>query len=174
MLAAISSTTLVFWPHNSIGWFLPRNDDSAIVRGILISGFSLVVPVSLLAGMFLAALMQLTVVAVCENQDTLSNMYIENPSLPIVRLAGLGVAIAFGLGSTKVAWAYVMSYAVAAGSGFFYLCGHTDLLSFGSVFQTCYGGLLPFSLPLLMMSAVTIAFKYIDIYSSVSSVRPVT
>lgn len=194
MLMAITSTVLLFGLHTGIGRFLPRYDDRAQQRGILLTGFSIVVPLSVVVGVAvvvlaptiatgifddastapilaifgliipLAATMKLTIGAVRGMQHAVPKVYIQNLSLPIVRFAGIAVAIAFGLGSAGVAWAYVASYTVAAVAGLYYLWRHTPLFEFGSAYVTHYRPLLRFSAPLLIMSTMALIFKDIDIF----------
>lgn len=194
MLMAITSLLLLLGLHSGIGRFLPRYDDRAHRRGILITGFSIVVPLSIVVGgalvvlaptiateifddpsigpilrifgliIPLAATMKLTVGAVRGMQHAVPKVYIQNLSLPIVRFLGIGVAIAFGLGSIGIAWAYVASYTVAVTAGVYYLWRHTPLFEFGTEYVTSYRRLLTFSFPLLIMSTMAVVFRDIDIF----------
>ncbi|CCQ34764.1 Capsular polysaccharide biosynthesis protein [Halorhabdus tiamatea SARL4B] len=194
MLMAMTSTIVLLGLPSGIGRFLPRYDDRAHRRGILLTGFSIVLPFSIVVGGILvlfaptiattvfdnpstgpilrvfgliiplAATMKFTIGVVRGMQHTVPKVYIQNLSLPIARFAGIGVAIAFGFGTVGVAWAYAVSYAVAVTTGIYYLWRHTSLFEFGTEYTTDYRNLLAFSFPLLIMSAMSLIFKDIDIF----------
>lgn len=192
-LMAVTSTVVVLGMNTGIGRYLPRFDGAAKRRGVLVSGFLMGLPASVVAGagvvllapvlageafhdpsvtpilrvfgatIPLAAFVKLSVGAVRGNQDTVPMVYIRNLSLPVVRFGGIVVAVLLGFGAVGVSLAYMASFVAASALGLWYLVRHTSLLSLGAEFDPMYRELLSFSAPLVVSATMTVVFTDIDL-----------
>ncbi|MHB9286537.1 flippase [Halobacteriales archaeon Cl-PHB] len=190
---AILSTIVVLGMNTGIGRFLPRYEESAERRGVLVSGFVISIPASLLTGGLvitlapylardifqdpsvtpilwifgaiipLSTFVKLTMGVIQGNQDSFPKVYIRHLALPTVRFGGIAVAILLGLGAVGISLAYLASFVVATMLGLRYIVRHTTLLSLGEPSRAKYGDLLFFSAPLVISTTMTVVFTDIDL-----------
>jgi O-antigen/teichoic acid export membrane protein len=193
--ATLLSTTAVvvlLGTHNGVGRFLPRYDDVADRRGVLVAAFGVVVPLSVGVGgvvvlgadllarrafgdpgvapvlrvfgvaLPLAVVVRLTVATVRGRQEALPRVYVENVAQPLSRFALVAVAVGLGLGAVCVAVAYLVSYALVALLAVRYL-RRTAL--FADVTPTpMRRALFSFSAPLLVVAATNMVFVNVDTF----------
>ena len=188
-----SSIIVLVGLDSGIGRFLPRYEDAASRRGVLVSGFQIAVPLSLLAaaGIFLAAgpiavrifsdasvapvirvfavalpfaaLVRLTVGSVQGMQRSLPKVVVQNVALPTTRFLLIAGVLALGLGAVAAAWAYGLAYVVAATIGGYYLARHTPLLADVDPVPM-RRELLVFSAPLVVTAAMLQVLSHIDTF----------
>lgn len=189
----VVSTLTVLGLRSGIGRYLPRSDDPARRRGILLTAFGVAVPLSVATGVLVAvfsptiatvlftdpsigpmlrifalaipvaAVMKLCVGTVQGLQLSAPKVYVESLSLPIVRFGGIVVVLLLGFGTLGIAWAYAVSYLVAALVGTYYLVRHTPILS-DHDYDLVPRELLAFSAPLVVSAAMTLVFSDIDTF----------
>lgn len=178
--------------NTGVGRFLPRYDNVADRRGVLVSGLSVGLGVGVAVGiaLFVAApwlaravfdqpnlttvfrifavvvplsnLMRISIGAVQGMQHSLPRVYIENVTQPLTRVLGFAVVVFFGLGASGAAWAYLASYAVAGLLGTVYLIGRTPLFNRGSGVNLKTRELFAFSLPLVFSGIISSVYQDID------------
>ncbi|REA00138.1 flippase [Haloferax sp. Atlit-6N] len=192
-LMVASSTLILLGTHNGISRYLPRYDDPQQRRGVLLSAYSLVIPLSIAVGgcvfffaeeiatsafgdrtiapvlavfgliIPLATLVKLTIGSIRGMQESLPRVYIKNISLPVVRFGLIAVAVAAGLGSYGIAWAYAGAYAVAVVLSLYYLVKHTVLFKRIKA-ASMHRELLLFSLPLMITAAMDLILSNFDTF----------
>jgi O-antigen/teichoic acid export membrane protein len=175
-----------------VGRFLPRYDDVADRRGVLVAGLSVGLAAGIATGvaLFVAApwlarsvfdqpelttvfrifavivplsnLMRISIGAVQGMQDSLPRVYIENVTQPLTRLLGFAAVVFFGLGAVGAAWAYLASYATAGLLGTVYLVRRTPLFGRGSGVNLKTRELFAFSLPLVFSAIISSVYQDID------------
>ncbi len=190
----VVSTLVLLGLHTGIGRYLPRFDDAAQRRGVLVSAFRIAVPLAVAAGgavyafapviategfgdpsvspvlrvfglvIPLAAVMKLAIGTSRGLQQALPKVYIRNLALPIVRFGAVIVVLWLGFGAIGVAWAYAAAYAGAAGVGLYVLWRDTALFSRGETATPMHRELLVFSAPLVISSAMTFVFSDVDTF----------
>jgi len=193
MMSVISVFTLLGL-NNGVARYLPRYDTPERRRGIILSAFQTVVPLSIAVGtvIFISAewiatvlfndpgitpilrvfaliipltsVVRLTISSVQGMKHTVPKVYIKNLSLPICRFAGVGVAIYLGFYGLGVAGAYAFSYAVATILSVWYLYRSTPLFDHDVVPIGAHRELLTFSLPLLVSAASWLIFSDLDTF----------
>jgi O-antigen/teichoic acid export membrane protein len=189
----ILSTVLLLGLDTGIGRYLPRDDDPGYRRGVLVSALQIALPLSIAAGLSLfltaptlatvvfddpstapilrifglavpfAALMKLAVGGVQGTKRALPKVIVRNVGQPLTRFLGIAVAIAAGLGVTGVAWAYALSYIVAAAIGVYFLRRLTPLFSRVEALPI-RRELLSFSAPLALTMAMSILLSDLDTF----------
>lgn len=192
--ATVVSTLTLVGVNLGIGRYLPRYDDPAKRRGVLVSGYQLVVPLAVVSGVAialgapvianrafhdpalvpilrvfglaipLAAMMKLSIGVVQGLQKSLQKVYIRNITEPVVRFGAVAVALALGMGALGVAWAYVASYAVAVAVGGYVLVKQSSLFDRTVPAASMHRELLAFSFPLVISTAMTLVFSDIDTF----------
>lgn len=188
----ITSTLVVLGLANGVGRYLPRYDDPGARRGLLVSAYQLVVPTALAAGAVvavfapeiarigfsdpsvtpiirifglaipLAAFINLTIGSARGLKSTAPKVVIRNLILPLSRLAAVVVVLYLGQEAIGVAWAYLLSYAIAGSLAIYYVVRHTPLLSLDTPAIGKYRELLSFSLPLLVSAMMVHVFGQLD------------
>lgn len=192
ILAANVSTIFVLGLHTGVARFLPRYDDPAKRKGVLVSAFRIVVPVILVVGVLcyllatpiaryafrdvsvapvvrvfalatpFAALMKLAVGAIQGSKHSLPKVYVRNIVQPISRFVLIVGVFAIGLGTLGVSWAYFGSYVLASAVAMYFVYRNTDLFSPGE-YAPMYRELLRFSAPLAVMAVASLIVSGIGI-----------
>ncbi|WP_458206779.1 flippase [Haladaptatus sp. NG-SE-30] len=192
MMTMLSVLTLV-GTDTGIGRYLPRFEEQERRRGVLISAFQIVVPIALAVGIGIAlladpiatvvfsdssltpiirifglgvpfmAFVKLTIGGIRGMEDSLPKVYLQNIAVPVSRFAFIAGALVLGLGTTGVAWAYAISYGIAALLGLYYLARHTPLLERVEPVRM-HGELLAFSAPIMITATMNMILGNIDIF----------
>ncbi|WP_439028733.1 flippase [Haloarchaeobius sp. DT45] len=180
MLTVVGSGILLGL-NTGISRFLPRYDDPERRRGVLVSAFELVLPVSVLTGVVLfigaetiaargfsdpsltpilqifavgvpfLAVEKLSMGGIRGSQLTLPKVVVHDFALPATRVSLALAALWFDYGVVGIATAYMLSHVVAAALGTYYLWKHTVLFSSIRAKRERWT-LLSFSLPLVVTS----------------------
>lgn len=176
----------------TLGRYVPRFDDETDRRGVLVSGFQLVLPVAIIVAVSvylaagplatrifddasaapiirvfafaipLATVLKLTVAALQGYRTATPKVVLQNVLLPVSRFAFVAVVILAGFRATGIAWAYAGAYAATAALSVWYLYRHTSLFDRTEGATAMHGELLRFSLPLLVSSGMFIIFNDTD------------
>jgi O-antigen/teichoic acid export membrane protein len=192
ILAANVSTVFVLGLHTGVARYLPRYDDPAKRKGVLVSAFRIVVPVILLVGALLyllaepiashvvrdtsvaplirvfalatpfAALMKLAIGAIQGSKRSLPKVYVRNIVQPVSRFVLIIAVLAVGLGTLGVSWAYFGSYLLASAVAMYFVYRDTDLFSSATAVPM-YRELLRFSAPLAVMAIASLIVSGIGI-----------
>lgn len=190
----VVSTLVLLGLHTGIGRYLPRFDDPAQRRGVLLSAFQIAVPLAVAAGgvvyifapviatdgfgdpsvtpvlrvfglvIPLAAVMKLAIGTSRGLQQVVPKVSIRNVVLPVVRFAAVVVVLLLGFGALGVAWAYAVAYAGAVAVGLYFLWRETSLFSWGNEATPRHRELLVFSAPLVISTAMTFIFSDVDTF----------
>jgi len=190
---AMISTVVLVGMNTGVGRYLPRYEDTEHRRGVLVSAFHIVIPLSILTGGAMAyfaptltkvlnappiavsvfrvfavtvpfaAVVKLAVGGVQGMKHSLPKVYIRNLSQPITRFVGIAVALAFGFEAVGVAWAYALSYAIGTALGLYYLFRRTPLVS-AIEYVPMYRDLLRFSAPLMVTASMTLVLANLDTF----------
>ena len=192
-LMTTASILVVIGVDNGVGRYLPRFDDPARRRGVLVSAYQVVLPVAVLVGLAVAALadpiathaftdpavapvlrvfglaipfaafVRLTVGSVRGMQQALPRVLIDNVAVPLTRFALIAVAVLASLGAVGVAWAYAGAYALATAAGVYYLARETPILA-GVEAVTMRRELLVFSAPLMVTAGMSVILSNLDTF----------
>lgn len=176
-----------------IGRYLPRFDEPEKRRGVLVSAFQIVVPLSIVAGVVVTALadpiathlfndpqltpiirvfgltvpltsfVRLTVGSIQGMQSSLPRVYIQNITLPLARFGLIAVALLLGFRAVGMAWAYAGAYVIATGLCLYYLVRHTPLLDDVRP-ASMHTELLTFSAPIMVTATMVMIFQNIDTF----------
>lgn len=176
-----------------VGRFLPRYDGAEERRGVLVSAFQLVVPLSLAVGLAvailagpiathafhnpsltpivrtfglavpLAAFVRLTVGSIRGMKQSVPRVYIQNVGLPLSRFALIAAVLFAGYRAAGVAWAYAGAYGVATLLSVYYLRRHTPLFS-GQPARSMHRSLLAFSAPIVVTTTMNTMLQNVDIF----------
>lgn len=187
------STLLMLGVGQGVGSFLPRYDAADKRRSVLVSSFTIVIPLSLAAclglvvfaeplavrvfndgsltpiiricalGIPAANLAQLAVSAIRGKQQTLPKVIIDDVVLLGSRALLIAVFIAVGAGTLAIASVYPLSFAISSVLGLYYLVRKTTLVS-GEPVSTMHGKLLSFSLPLWISAGMSIVYSGFDTF----------
>lgn len=190
---ATVSTLVLLGMHTGVGRFLPRYDDPARRRGVLVSAFQLVLPLSLLAGgglivfaepiaasvfsdesvapvlrvfglaMPFASVEKLAVGGIQGTKRSTPKVFVENVTAHITRLVLAVIILALGFDAAGVAWAYVLGHAAAAMLGVYYLYRYTSLFTRTEA-TPMHRELLAFSAPLIVSSIMVKILADIDTF----------
>jgi O-antigen/teichoic acid export membrane protein len=192
-LLTTASALVVVGTDTGIGRYLPRYDDPSRRRGVLVSAYQVVVPLSVVVGAAVALLagpiaeyvfhdpsltqiirifgltipfggfVRLTVGSVRGMKQALPRVYIQNITLPLVRFTLVAVVVLLGFGAVGVSWAYAAAYGTATALSVYYLVQHTSLLSETEA-TGMHRELLTFSVPLMITATMNVLFQNIDIF----------
>lgn len=192
-LLTTASTLVVVGTDTGVGRYLPRYDDPSRRRGVLVSAYQVVVPLSVVAGATVALLagpiaeyvfhdlslvpiirifgltipfggfVKLTVGSIRGMKQALPRVYIRNIGLPLTRFALVAAVVFLGFGAVGVSWAYAAAYGTAAVLSIYYLVRHTSLLSETEA-TGMHRELLTFSVPLMITATMNVLFQNIDIF----------
>lgn len=191
-LLLLTSTVGLLGLHVGVGRYLPRYDDVSDVWSVLYSAATIIIPASLLisAATYFGAepaaqyifsdpsvapvlqvfalaipfvvLMKFGIGAAQGFQTTWPKVTMEMVSMPIVRFGGIIVALSIGLGVVGVSFAYVLSYAVPAAIGIYYLARHAPVSLDDFTPESRHRELLVFSVPLMFSGLMGFVFSDID------------
>jgi O-antigen/teichoic acid export membrane protein len=192
LLTALSIIAII-GTDKGISRYLPRFDALDHRRGVLVSAYQVIVPVSIAVGLAVAvfadpiatyvlrapdaatvlrvfgltipfaAFVRLTVGTVRGMQHSLPRVYIQNVSLPLTRVILIVVVILLGFRTIGVAWAYAASYGIATVLCLAYLVRKTPL--FADVKPKLRRReLFAFSAPLVVTAAMNLVLESIDIF----------
>ena len=190
LLTAVS-TLVLLGMNTGIGRYLPRYDDPERRRGVLVSGFQLVLPLSvtsaaimiffadrIAADLFgdpaiapiiqvfalalpIASIEKLTVGGIQGVKRTAPKVYVENITAHLTRLL-LAVAILLaGYGAFGVAFAYLFGHVAAAALGLYYMWKYTPLFERIPTI-TMRKELLTFSAPLVVSAMMVKVLHDLD------------
>jgi len=187
----ILSYLVLIGMDTGISRFMPREDGRAFKRGVLVSGLQISVPLSLVCGGVLVALapriasdlfhdptttpilrvfavvvplsvfVKLSLGGIRGAKKSLPKVYLKNFLMPGARFGAIAVVLLAGWSAVGIAWAYVVSYALAAVLGLFYLHRYTPLFSRVS-YASKHREMLAFSAPLVISAAMALVFDKID------------
>jgi len=185
------STVLLLGLDTGVGRYLPRQEGEEYRRGVLVSAAQIALPLSIVAGGVLftaapvlatrvfrdpsitpvlrifgvavpfAALMKLAVGGVRGSKKALPKVLVRNVGQPVTRFLAIALALAAGLGVIGVAWAYVLSYVIAAAIGVYFLARLTPLFSHVRAIPM-HREMLAFSAPLALTMAMSILLSDLD------------
>jgi len=191
-LGLVSTITLLGL-HTGVGRYLPRVDSKAERRGILLSAFQIVVPVTTVAGVLVfvfaepiakhvftdtstsiyirifglaipfAAVMKLTIGVIRGLQRSAPKVVVQNITPPVTRFTAVAVAVLFSAGAIGIATAYAVAYVIAAVIGLYYVITRTELLENIKPIYM-YGELLSFSVPLVISAAMGFILTDLDTF----------
>lgn len=192
-LLTTTSALVVVGMDTGIGRYLPRYDDSSQRRGVLVSAYQVVIPLSIMMGAAVAVLagsiaeyvfhdpsltviirifgltipfgafVKLTIGSVRGMKQSLPRVYIKNITFPVTRFALVAIAVFFGFGASGVSVAYAVAYATATALSIYYLVRHTILFSETDA-TGMHRELLVFSAPLMITATTNTLFQNIDIF----------
>lgn len=192
--AAIVSTLVLLGLDTGIGRYLPRYDDLDRRRGVLLSGFELSLPLSIISAAMVVlgapilavdvfkdptlvpvlrvfglaipfgAVMKLSIGGIQGLQESFPKVIVQNVTFPTTRFVGIIVALVLSYGVLGFSVAYFFSYVLAAVVGLYFLVTRTPLLDRDVTPVPIRGELLRFSLPLVVTAAMTIILSDIDMY----------
>ncbi|MDL5362765.1 flippase [Halalkalicoccus sp. NIPERK01] len=190
---ATVSTVVLLGMHTGVGRYLPRYDDPERRRGVLVSAFQLVLPLSVLSGIGLivlaepiaarafgdpsvvpvlrvfglampfASVEKLSIGGIQGTKRTVPKVLVENVTAHVTRLVLAVIVLRLGYSAAGVAWAYVVGHAAAAGLGTYYL--HRDTPLFTRVAAApMHRELLAFSAPLIVSAIMVKILADIDTF----------
>ncbi|WP_435176476.1 flippase [Halorussus sp. AFM4] len=192
ILTAVSTLTMLGLGQG-IGGFLPRYEATNKRRGILMSAFSIVMPLSITVGVGIALLAeplathvfddkslvpiiqvcalgipaanlaQLAISVVRGKKQTLPKVIIDDIALLGSRALLVLVFITFGAGALAIASAYPLSFLISAAIGIHYLVRHTSLFPPVETL-TMRTELLSYSLPLWISAGMSIIYSGFDTF----------
>lgn len=190
---ATVSTLVLLGMHTGVGRYLPRYDDPPHRRGVLLSAFQLVLPLSLLSGGLLvvfaepiavrafgdasvgpvlrvfgvampfASVEKLAVGGIQGSKRSLPKVLVENVTAHFTRLVLAVILLWIGYSAAGVAWAYVLGHAAAAVLGLYYLYRDTPLFTRGES-VSMHRELLTFSAPLIISAMMVKVLSDIDTF----------
>lgn len=194
IMAANLSTIFVLGLDTGIARYLPRQDNTANRRGVLISAFQLVTPVvvALGAGLFVfaepiaqhvvqdrsvapmirifavatpfAAILKLSVGGIQGTKLSLPKVYVRNIIEPLARFTFIICALYIGYQAYGIGFAYLGGYIVGALAGLYFLVRSTSVLS-GGPWTTMHRELISFSSPLAVVVLANVVVSGIGIDS---------
>lgn len=187
------STVVLLGMHTGVGRFLPRYDDAEHRRGVIVSAFQLVLPLSILAGgvlivfaepiatrafgdsdvapvlqvfglaMPFASIEKLTIGGIQGSKRSTPKVLVENVTAHVTRLLLAVVILWLGYSAAGVAWAYVFGHIAAAALGVYYLYRYTPLFSRAKA-VSMHRELLAFSAPLIISAIMVKILADIDTF----------
>lgn len=159
VMTANLSTIVILGLQTGVPRYLPRYDKPAIKRGLLLTAFGIVVPLSLFTGIVVfyfsdliatrvfndaslapviqifaiaipfAAIMKLSISSIQGMKRSLPKVAIRNVAEPVLRFLAIIVVLYLGFRSMGVSYAYLFSYTIAAILGILYVVRNSPLLS---------------------------------------------
>lgn len=185
------STLTLLGLHSGIGRYLPRFDDPGDRKGVILSALQIIVPVSVLTGLGVAAfsttiatmlfkdpsvapiliifglalpfaaLMRVSIGVIQGIEQAVPKVLVDNIAPPVTRFTAVAGAIVLGASAINIAIAYALSYVVAAVVGFYFVFKRTSLLSAVPATRM-HRSLLAFSLPLIVSTAMAWILSDVD------------
>lgn len=192
VMATVSTISLLGL-HTGVGRYLPRYDDHKRRRGVLVSAFSMVLPVSVVAGaacFWFADLLAaqvfkdaslipiieafsliipvnatiLMTVGVMQGQEqSAPKVVIQNLGLPLSKFTVVGIGLAVGAATVSISWGYLIAYGAVSVLCLYYLFSQTPLFQRTEI-TPMYGELTSFSLPLLVSATMGLVLNSLDVF----------
>lgn len=192
ILTSVSTLTMLGFGQG-IGGYLPRFDSPNDRRGIILSAFTVVMPISLAAGVGIAVfaeplavhvlenealtpiiqvcalgipaanLAQLAVSTIRGNKQTLPKVIVDDVALLGVRVLTVFVFVLLGADALAIASAYPLSFLVSASIGVYFLVRDTPLFSQIEA-SNLRRELTKYSLPLWISAAMGIVYSAFDTF----------
>lgn len=190
---SFASTVFLFGMNSGLGRYLPRFDNSADRKGIVLSAVEIVLFASISAAVVLfvfadvvatevlgapettdalriaalgipfAALLKLSIGAIQGLERSLPKVLLRNIGQPVLRF-GLVVAVLYlGLGATGIIGAYTLTFVVVGLIGLYYMLTRTALGSSATA-EMRRRELLSFSTPLMLTATMLLVLSYFDIF----------
>lgn len=187
------STLSLLGLHTGVGRYLPRFDHEADRRGVIISAFQIVIPVSTAVSILVVifanqiatyvftdpstavylrifalaipftAIMKLSTGVIQGLQQTAPKVIVQNITPPVTRFSAVAIAVVVGAGSIGIASAYAIAYVVAAVVGLYFVFTRTEVLS--DIKPTrIHKKLLSFSMPLIISAAISFVLTDLDTF----------
>lgn len=190
---SFASTILLFGMNTGVGRYLPRFDDPADRKGILVSAFQVTFGMAVGASALLfvfadavathvlgtpeatkvlriaaigipfATLLKLSVGTIQGLKLSLPKVLIRNIGQPIVRFVLIAVALVLGLGSQGILGAYTLTFALAGIAGTYYVFSATDITADVQA-RMRRKELVAFSAPLMLTATMIMVLSYFDIF----------
>lgn len=191
-VASLTTTVVLLGMQQGVGRFLPRFEDAADRRGVLVTAFTSTLPLGILAGgaivlgapflagrLFnspeiapvlrifglivpLSVVFNMVISTVQGRQESGPKVLLENILRPVSRFLMVLAVIAIGITSVRVAWAYFVGWLVPVLLGVVYLYYRTDLFSFSTPAVLRHREMLRFSLPLLISAGFGFILSDLD------------
>lgn len=190
---SFASTVFLFGMNSGIGRYLPRFEDSADRKGVVLSALQVVLFASVSAAVVLfvfadlvaayvlgapettdvlriaaigipfAAMLKLSVGTIQGLERSLAKVLLRNIGQPILRFSLVVAVLYLGLGATGITGAYAITFGVVGLIGLYYMMTRTSLRS--SVAATMRRReLLSFSTPLMLTATMLMVLSYFDIF----------
>lgn len=177
--------------HAGVGRYLPRYDEPAQRKGVLVAAFQIALPLSILSATVIvfgagyistnifgnanltpvlqifglaipfAALLRLSTSGIQGLKRTLPRVVLQDIIRPIIRFTGVIVAVLTGWGTVGVSVAYAVAWVIPGSLGFVYIVKNTPLLSRVKSVPM-HREMLLFSLPVLVTAAMSMLLADID------------
>lgn len=190
---SFSSAILLLGLNNGVGRYLPRFDETADRKGVILSALEVSLPLATLVavavivfadpiatmvlrapettqvlrvaavGIPFAVLLKLSIGVVQGMEQTVPKVLIRNILQPVLRFGLIAGVLVVGLGSLGILWAYTVSFAVAGLAGLYYIGTRTPALERGSGTRI-RRELLTFSAPLMLMTTMMMILSNLDIF----------
>lgn len=190
---SFSSAILLLGLNNGIGRYLPRFDDTAERKGVILSALEVAVPLAVVTATILAifarpiatvvlqapeatgvlraaavgipfaVLLKLSIGVVQGMEQTVPKVLIRNVLQPVLRFGLIAGVLLSGLGSLAIVWSYTATFVVAGLAGLYYVLRRTPALE-------SVGGvrirreLVTFSAPLMLMTTMMMVLSNLDIF----------
>ncbi|WP_080506860.1 flippase [Halorubrum distributum] len=192
MLGLLSTLSLLGL-HTGVSRYLPRFEDDADRRGVLMSAATMALPVvgvtGLLVGVFagpiagylfsdptvtpiirvfglaipFAAVMKFSIGVIRGIEQAIPRVVVQNIVPPVTRFFAVAVAIVLGTGVIGIATAYAAAYVVAALVGLYYVVTRTSLLA-NKKPKWIHKEMLSFSAPLIVSAAMAYVLTDLDTF----------
>tara|TARA_A100001037_G_scaffold298674_1_gene322843 strand:+ start:28235 stop:29761 length:1527 start_codon:yes stop_codon:yes gene_type:complete len=191
IVLSISTTFVVLGLHHGVARYLPRFKQASDKRGILLSAFSITTLISLLFAFCLfifadyvainvfsnpsfspvlkvfagavpfAAFIRMVIGSMQGEKKASPTVFIQNIVLPSARFILIIIVLLIGVSAVKVAWAYLLAYAIAALVGVYALYRYTQMFkNVTPVYH--FRDLTYFSIPLAISTIMALLFVDAD------------
>lgn len=187
----ITSTLVLLGMNTGVSRFMPRDENVAVTRGVVVSALQITLPLAVVSGgvlvvfaptiareLFhdpatapvirvfalvvpLSVFTKLALGGIRGAKKTVPKVYLKNIVSPAVRLVAIGVFLSIGWHAVGIAWAYLVSYAIAGLIGLYYLHRYTPVFT-GRSYVSKHRELLVFSTPLVISAAMALVFDKVD------------
>lgn len=188
------SIVVILGLDTGISRYLPRYDNPAKKRGVLISGFQIGLGLAIVTGLLIAVLadpiatlilripeaefvvrifgltvpvfvtFKLAMGGIRGTERSLPRVYAQHLGMPLMRLALFLIAIFFSGGVLAFALGYSVAYAFGATLGVYFLWKYTPIFDISSSYTFMHRELLTFSTPLIVSAIMYRVLSYGDIF----------
>ena len=179
--------------NNGVGRYLPRSNDTADRKGVILSALEVALPlatlVAVIVAMFadpiaklvlrapettpvlraaaigipFAVLLKLSIGVIQGMEQTVPKVLIRNVLQPVIRFGLIAVVLAVGLGSLGIVWVYTITFIVAGLAGLYYIVTQTPAMEQVAGVRI-RRELLTFSAPLMLMTTMAMILSNLDIF----------